>query len=68
MVDSGNGNGIFSMPPLQYNDEGWGPCEISENFRDMPYQVLKHFVISRPIEKVNYLAADRILIWKKLIY
>lgn len=27
------------MPTLQYNEEGWGPYEISETFRDMPYQV-----------------------------
>lgn len=31
--------GLFSMPTLQYNEEGWGPHEISEDFRVMPYQV-----------------------------
>lgn len=30
----------FAMPTLQYNDEGWGPYEISDTFRDMPYQVM----------------------------
>lgn len=29
----------FAMPILQYNEDGWGPCEISDTFRDMPYQV-----------------------------
>jgi len=28
----------FAMPILQYNEDGWGPCEISDTFRDMPYQ------------------------------
>lgn len=28
----------FDMPSLQCNDEGWGPCELSDTFRDMPYQ------------------------------
>lgn len=31
----------FAMPTLQYNDEGWGPYEISDTFRDMPYQVME---------------------------
>lgn len=41
MTDSApaTGSGLFSMPTLQYNEEGWGPYEISETFRDMPYQV-----------------------------
>lgn len=32
--------GLFSMPTLQYNEGGWGPIEISEDFRVMPYQVI----------------------------
>lgn len=28
----------FEMPELQYNEDGWGPCEISDSFSDMPYQ------------------------------
>lgn len=28
----------FEMPSLQCNDDGWGPCELSDTFRDMPYQ------------------------------
>lgn len=28
----------FEMPPLEPNDDGWGPCELSDTFRDMPYQ------------------------------
>lgn len=31
----------FAMPTLQYNEDGWGPYEISDTFRDMPYQVKK---------------------------
>lgn len=38
MVES-TGTGIFSMPKLQYNEDGWGPHEITDTFRDMPYQV-----------------------------
>lgn len=53
MVDSGTGNGIFSMPPLQYNDDGWGPFEISENFRDMPYQVMEQFVIAWLVQTIE---------------
>lgn len=28
----------FEMPSLQCNEDGWGPCELSNTFRDMPYQ------------------------------
>lgn len=49
MTDSGTGSGLFSMPSLQYNEDGWGPYEISETFRDMPYQVK---------EKKNQIDAD----------
>lgn len=28
----------FEMPELQYNEDGWGPCELPETFKDMPYQ------------------------------
>lgn len=28
----------FEMPVLQFNEEGWGPCEMPDTFRDMPYQ------------------------------
>jgi translation initiation factor 3 subunit D len=28
----------FDMPELQYNENGWGPCELPDTFRDMPYQ------------------------------
>ena len=28
----------FDMPIIQYNEEGWGPCELPDTFRDMPYQ------------------------------
>ncbi|XP_055903568.1 eukaryotic translation initiation factor 3 subunit D-1 [Eupeodes corollae] len=29
---------IFEKPVLQYNENGWGPCELPETFKDMPYQ------------------------------
>lgn len=35
--------GLFSMPYPIYNEDGWGPNEISEDFRVMPYQV--HFLL-----------------------
>lgn len=28
----------FEMPALQSNEDGWGPCVLSDTFRDMPYQ------------------------------
>lgn len=28
----------FGMPTLQFNEDGWGPCEVTDTFRDMPYQ------------------------------
>lgn len=44
----------FAMPTLQYNDEGWGPYEISDTFRDMPYQVMgekkKNTHTSKPLK------------------
>lgn len=39
MSETDSASGLFSMPTLQYNEEGWGPHEISEDFRVMPYQV-----------------------------
>ncbi|CAO1421918.1 unnamed protein product [Diamesa serratosioi] len=29
---------VFDLPALQHNEEGWGPCELPDAFRDMPYQ------------------------------
>lgn len=40
MSETEAASGLFSMPTLQYNEEGWGPHEISEDFRVMPYQVI----------------------------
>lgn len=28
----------FEMPDLQHNDLGWGPREVPDTFREMPYQ------------------------------
>uniref|UniRef100_U5EU19 Eukaryotic translation initiation factor 3 subunit D n=1 Tax=Corethrella appendiculata TaxID=1370023 RepID=U5EU19_9DIPT len=28
----------FDAPLLQFNEEGWGPCELPDAFRDIPYQ------------------------------
>lgn len=28
----------FEKPTVQFNENGWGPCELPETFRDMPYQ------------------------------
>lgn len=39
MSETETAAGLFSMPALQYNEGGWGPHEISEDFRVMPYQV-----------------------------
>lgn len=39
MSETEAASGLISMPTLQYNEEGWGPHEISEDFRVMPYQV-----------------------------
>lgn len=43
MSETEAASGLFSMPTLQYNEEGWGPHEISEDFRVMPYQVTNTF-------------------------
>lgn len=40
MSENESSAGLVSMPTLQYNEEGWGPHEISEDFRVMPYQVI----------------------------
>lgn len=29
---------IFNAPSIQDNPNGWGPCEMPEQFKDMPYQ------------------------------
>ncbi|XP_042864625.1 eukaryotic translation initiation factor 3 subunit D-like isoform X1 [Penaeus japonicus] len=28
----------FVAPPIQDNPTGWGPCDVPEQFKDMPYQ------------------------------
>ncbi|KFB36211.1 AGAP002337-PA-like protein [Anopheles sinensis] len=28
----------FEVPQLQFNEDGWGPCELPEAFKDIPYQ------------------------------
>ncbi|CAG5097066.1 Oidioi.mRNA.OKI2018_I69.XSR.g14917.t1.cds [Oikopleura dioica] len=28
----------FSAPEIQVNANGWGPCQVPEKFKDMPYQ------------------------------
>lgn len=28
----------FEKPIVQFNETGWGPCELSDTFKDMPYQ------------------------------
>ncbi|XP_044731758.1 eukaryotic translation initiation factor 3 subunit D [Chrysoperla carnea] len=28
----------FKVPPIQDNPLGWGPCELPDQFKDMPYQ------------------------------
>ena len=30
--------GTFVFPQIHDNLEGWGPCEVPEQFRDTPYQ------------------------------
>lgn len=29
---------VFDPPQLQFNEEGWGPCELPDAFKDIPYQ------------------------------
>lgn len=28
----------FKMPAVQNNPDGWGPCELPDQFKDIPYQ------------------------------
>lgn len=28
----------FEKPTVQYNETGWGPCEMPDTFKDVPYQ------------------------------
>lgn len=28
----------FVAPGIQDNPDGWGPCELPDQFKDMPYQ------------------------------
>lgn len=30
--------GTFVFPQIHDNMDGWGPCEVPEQFRDTPYQ------------------------------
>jgi hypothetical protein len=28
----------FTLPVVPYNPDGWGPCELPDQFKDIPYQ------------------------------
>lgn len=28
----------FEKPTVQFNEKGWGPCELPDTFKDVPYQ------------------------------
>lgn len=28
----------FQAPAIQHNPDGWGPCELPDQFKDIPYQ------------------------------
>lgn len=28
----------FEKPLVQFNENGWGPCELPDTFKDVPYQ------------------------------
>ncbi|CAD7084357.1 unnamed protein product [Hermetia illucens] len=38
IISSSTEYAAFEKPVLQYNETGWGPCELPETFKDMPYQ------------------------------
>lgn len=42
----------FAPPVIQENLTGWGPCEMPEQFKDMPYQP---FSKGDRLGKVSYL-------------
>lgn len=29
---------VFRAPEIQHNSTGWGPCDMPDQFKDMPYQ------------------------------
>jgi hypothetical protein len=37
-VFTGRNMAHFNPPQIQDNPNGWGPCAIPEQFKDMPYQ------------------------------
>ena len=41
----------FRLPHIQDNVNGWGPCQVPEKFKDMPYQP---FSKSDRLGKVNF--------------
>lgn len=38
LISTSSEHAVFEKPVLQYNENGWGPCELPETFKDMPYQ------------------------------
>lgn len=38
LITSNMEHPVFEKPVLQFNENGWGPCELPETFKDMPYQ------------------------------
>ena len=51
----------FISPVIQDNPTGWGPCQLPEKFKDMPYQP---FSKSDRLGKVIYLNDLRIITYK----
>ena len=37
-VDGKEERAHFVAPAIQDNPDGWGPCELPDQFKDMPYQ------------------------------
>lgn len=38
MTETANSKGELPLFEIPYNETGWGPCEVPDAFRDMPYQ------------------------------
>ena len=47
----------FDPPQIQENPNGWGPCQVPEKFKDMPYQPFSKDV---RLGKVTYADAIQI--------
>lgn len=52
----------FIAPEIQENPEGWGPCTIPDQFKDMPYQPFSKS------DRIGKVCVPSVLFWCDMMF